>query len=135
MVDGSSELDTSQLTGEATPLAAVNGTPLMSGMMNLNGTFRMRATAMVRPSEAKSASQKSVDAELVRVVEDVAVTVRRQVEVEERHRRGSSDRAVRFRPWPCAKADHGRHVAQDLLGRGVDERQVGDELLLLAGKA
>ena len=48
IISGESELDTSSLTGEALPVRAVAGTPVMSGMANALGSFRMRATA---PSE------------------------------------------------------------------------------------
>ena len=77
----------------------------------------------------------AVDAERVRVVEDVVVTVRRRVEVEE-HVTGVDRPTAQFGVGRgrAREADHWRHVAQDLFGRGVDERQVGDELLLLTWK-
>jgi heavy metal translocating P-type ATPase len=51
VTDGDSELDTSSLTGEATPVSAHAGTLLMSGMMNGFGALRMRTTALAAQSQ------------------------------------------------------------------------------------
>jgi heavy metal translocating P-type ATPase len=51
VVDGESELDTSSLTGEAMPVRATPDTPVMSGMVNGYGAFRMRATANAKHSQ------------------------------------------------------------------------------------
>jgi heavy metal translocating P-type ATPase len=44
IIEGSSELDTSSLTGEAAPESAVPGVVVMSGTLNGLGALRMRAT-------------------------------------------------------------------------------------------
>ena len=51
IVDGRSELDTSSLTGEAVPLRAQVNVPVMSGMINGYGAFRMRSTAVAKHSQ------------------------------------------------------------------------------------
>ena len=51
VIDGESELDTSSLTGEAMPMRATIDTPVMSGMINGFGAFRMRATAIAKQSQ------------------------------------------------------------------------------------
>ena len=51
VVEGESELDTSSLTGEAMPVRATIDTPVMSGMVNGFGAFRMRATAIAKQSQ------------------------------------------------------------------------------------
>ncbi|HET7373338.1 MAG TPA: heavy metal translocating P-type ATPase, partial [Gemmatimonadaceae bacterium] len=51
ILDGESELDTSSLTGEAMPVRATVDTPVMSGMVNGFGAFRMRATAVAKQSQ------------------------------------------------------------------------------------
>jgi P-type E1-E2 ATPase len=51
VIGGESELDTSSLTGEAVPVAAIAGTAVMSGMANALGSFQMRATAPAEQSE------------------------------------------------------------------------------------
>jgi heavy metal translocating P-type ATPase len=51
ILDGESELDTSSLTGEPAPVRAFAGTPVMSGMINGNGSFRMRVTAPAERSQ------------------------------------------------------------------------------------
>ncbi|MGH7622121.1 MAG: heavy metal translocating P-type ATPase, partial [Gemmatimonadaceae bacterium] len=45
VLSGESELDTSSLTGEATPVRAAPGVAVMSGTLNGFGPFEMRATA------------------------------------------------------------------------------------------
>lgn len=49
--DGISELDASSLTGEAMPVRAAAGTPVMSGMVNGYGAFRMRSSAIATQSQ------------------------------------------------------------------------------------
>lgn len=74
VVEGHSELDTSQLTGEPVPRSAAPGTPVMSGMLNGSGAFVIHATArsgesqyariveMVKSAEAsKSPLQRLAD--------------------------------------------------------------------------
>lgn len=51
VLDGESELDTSSLTGEATPVRATAGTSVMSGTLNGVGSFRMRVTAPAERSQ------------------------------------------------------------------------------------
>jgi heavy metal translocating P-type ATPase len=51
VVDGESEIDTSQLTGEALPLRAHAGTKVLSGMLNLHGVLTVRATAQAADSQ------------------------------------------------------------------------------------
>ena len=51
VTEGESELDTSSLTGEAAPRRATIDTPVMSGMLNGFGAFRMRATANAKQSQ------------------------------------------------------------------------------------
>lgn len=51
VLDGESQLDTSSLTGEAVPLRATAGVKLMSGMINIAGTFNMRVTAPAEQSQ------------------------------------------------------------------------------------
>jgi heavy metal translocating P-type ATPase len=51
VVGGESDLDTSSLTGEARPLRATTGTPVMSGMVNGAGSFQMRASAIAEQSQ------------------------------------------------------------------------------------
>jgi heavy metal translocating P-type ATPase len=51
VTEGESELDTSSLTGEATPVAARAGTTIMSGTHNGFGALRMRTTALAEESQ------------------------------------------------------------------------------------
>jgi len=51
VLDGESELDTSSLTGEATPVRATEGVAVMSGTLNGFGSFHMRATALAAQSQ------------------------------------------------------------------------------------
>ena len=51
VTDGTSSVDTSQLTGEAMPVTAVPGTPLMSGSANGRAPLTVRATARARESQ------------------------------------------------------------------------------------
>ena len=51
VVSGDSELDTSQLTGEALPMGAHTGTKVLSGMLNLHGVLTVRATAQAAHSQ------------------------------------------------------------------------------------
>ncbi|HEX4685117.1 MAG TPA: heavy metal translocating P-type ATPase [Gemmatimonadaceae bacterium] len=51
IIDGESELDTSSLTGESVPRRATADAPVLSGMLNGLGTFRMRATAPAEQSQ------------------------------------------------------------------------------------
>ena len=48
---GRSHLDTSALTGEAIPRSAEPGTEVMSGMLNLDGSLTVRATALAAESQ------------------------------------------------------------------------------------
>lgn len=57
VVKGDSEIDTSQLTGEAIPLSAHPGTKVFSGALNLHGVLTVRATA------------KAADSQYARIVE------------------------------------------------------------------
>jgi len=63
VLSGISEIDASQLTGEAIPVPAREGTPLMSGSLNAHGVLSVRASA--RAAE----SQYSKIVELVRVAQ------------------------------------------------------------------
>jgi heavy metal translocating P-type ATPase len=63
VIDGESELDTSSLTGEASPLRVVVGLKIASGYANGYGAFRMRATAPA------SGSQYARIVELVRTAQ------------------------------------------------------------------
>jgi heavy metal translocating P-type ATPase len=51
VVDGSSHVDTSRLTGEPVPLRAAAGEPLSSGSVNLDGALVVRATATAGESQ------------------------------------------------------------------------------------
>ncbi len=51
ILEGESQLDTSSLTGEAAPRRATAGVAVMSGMINGEGSFRMRATAPAEQSQ------------------------------------------------------------------------------------
>lgn len=51
VVSGDSEIDTSQLTGEALPMSAHSGTKVLSGMLNLHGVLTVRATAEAAHSQ------------------------------------------------------------------------------------
>jgi ATPase, P-type (transporting), HAD superfamily, subfamily IC/heavy metal translocating P-type ATPase len=51
VVEGESEIDASQLTGEAMPVSAKPGTTVMSGSLNLHGTLSVRATAFASESQ------------------------------------------------------------------------------------
>ena len=51
VLSGESELDTSSLTGEAIPVRATVGTPVMSGTLNGLGSFQMRVTAAADRSQ------------------------------------------------------------------------------------
>jgi len=48
VLSGISEIDASQLTGEAIPVPAREGTPLMSGSLNAHGVLSVRASARGR---------------------------------------------------------------------------------------
>jgi heavy metal translocating P-type ATPase len=54
VTDGVSSVDQSALTGEPLPVRAVQGTALMSGSVNLEGAFRLRA---LRPAEQSQYQQ------------------------------------------------------------------------------
>jgi heavy metal translocating P-type ATPase len=54
VLDGTSAIDQSALTGEPLPLRAVGGTELLSGSVNLDGALRVRA---LRPSEQSQYQQ------------------------------------------------------------------------------
>ncbi len=45
VVEGQSEIDQSLITGETLPVAAVAGTPVYAGTLNLSGALRVRVTA------------------------------------------------------------------------------------------
>ena len=60
VVDGTSAVDQSALTGEPLPLRAVAGTALMSGSVNLEGALHLRATRV---------SEQSQYQQIVRLVE------------------------------------------------------------------
>ena len=51
VVSGVSEIDASQLTGEAIPVAAMAGTKVMSGSLNTHGVLSVRATAYAAESQ------------------------------------------------------------------------------------
>jgi heavy metal translocating P-type ATPase len=51
VVKGESEIDTSQLTGEALPQSAHTGTKVFSGALNLHGVLTVRATARAADSQ------------------------------------------------------------------------------------
>ena len=51
VVDGSSDVDASSLTGEPVPIAAHVGTKLLSGSLNGAGSLTMRATSLARTSQ------------------------------------------------------------------------------------
>jgi heavy metal translocating P-type ATPase len=51
VVEGTAHIDASMLTGEPVPVAAVPGTPLMSGSANLDGALTVRATAIAGESQ------------------------------------------------------------------------------------
>lgn len=70
---GASNVDVSAITGESVPLAASEGTALMSGMLNGEGQLHIRATARADQSAA---------ARIIRLVEDSAAT------------KGSSERII-----------------------------------------
>ena len=51
VLSGISEIDASQLTGEAIPVPAHEGSPLMSGSLNAHGVLSVRATARAAESQ------------------------------------------------------------------------------------
>jgi heavy metal translocating P-type ATPase len=51
VVSGVSEIDASQLTGEAIPVPAHEGTPVMSGSLNAHGVLTIRASARAAESQ------------------------------------------------------------------------------------
>ncbi len=51
VIEGESELDTSSLTGEATPVRAIIGSAVMSGTSNGFGVLRVRVTALAEQSQ------------------------------------------------------------------------------------
>jgi heavy metal translocating P-type ATPase len=51
VLSGISEIDASQLTGEAIPVPAREGTPLMSGSLNAHGVLSVRASARAAESQ------------------------------------------------------------------------------------
>jgi heavy metal translocating P-type ATPase len=51
VLSGISEIDASQLTGEAVPVPAHEGTPLMSGSLNAHGVLSVRASARAAESQ------------------------------------------------------------------------------------
>jgi heavy metal translocating P-type ATPase len=51
VLSGISEIDASQLTGEAIPVPAREGTPVMSGSLNAHGVLSIRATALAEESQ------------------------------------------------------------------------------------
>jgi len=51
VLSGISEIDASQLTGEAIPVAATEGTAVMSGSLNAHGLLSVRATARAAESQ------------------------------------------------------------------------------------
>ncbi len=51
VLSGISEIDASQLTGEAIPVPAHEGTPLMSGSLNAHGVLSIRASARAAESQ------------------------------------------------------------------------------------
>lgn len=73
VIGGASNVDVSAITGESVPLAASEGTALMSGMLNGEGQLHIKATARAEQSAA---------ARIIRLVEDSAAT------------KGSSERII-----------------------------------------
>ncbi|MGH9884633.1 MAG: heavy metal translocating P-type ATPase, partial [bacterium] len=71
VTEGNSELDTSALTGEATPVSAETGTKVMSGSVNGSGVLRVRVTA------AAAESQYARIVELVRTAQASKAPVQR----------------------------------------------------------
>lgn len=63
ILDGSSSMDTSALTGESVPRNVTKGDEVMSGMMNLNGVLKIRTT---------KACEDSAAARILKMVEDSA---------------------------------------------------------------
>jgi len=51
VLEGTSELDESSLTGESIPVAAIPGVRVMSGTLNGSGALRMRVTAVANRSQ------------------------------------------------------------------------------------
>ncbi len=51
VIGGISEIDASQLTGEAIPVPAHEGTPVMSGSLNAHGVLSVRASAIAAESQ------------------------------------------------------------------------------------
>ena len=51
VLSGISEIDVSQLTGEAIPVPAIQGTSVMSGSLNAHGVLSIRATARAAESQ------------------------------------------------------------------------------------
>ncbi len=51
VLSGISEIDASQLTGEAIPVPAQEGSPLMSGSLNAHGVLSVRASALAAESQ------------------------------------------------------------------------------------
>jgi heavy metal translocating P-type ATPase len=51
VLDGSSDIDTSQITGEPVPVRVSEGSTLLSGTANGNGSLRVRATARASESQ------------------------------------------------------------------------------------
>ena len=51
VLSGTSEIDTSQITGEAIPVPAQEGTPVMSGSLNAHGVLSIRASARAAESQ------------------------------------------------------------------------------------
>ena len=71
VTDGDSELDTSSLTGESRPRPASPGIAVMSGMVNLRGSFTMRVSALA------AASQYARIVELVRGAQESKAPIQR----------------------------------------------------------
>lgn len=71
VLSGISEIDASQLTGEAIPVPAHEGTPVMSGSLNAHGVLSIRASA--RAAE----SQYSKIVELVRLAQSTKSPLQR----------------------------------------------------------
>ena len=51
VINGTSEIDASQLTGEAIPISAREGTQVMSGSLNAHGVLSIRASAVAVESQ------------------------------------------------------------------------------------
>lgn len=51
VVDGRSHVDTSPITGEPVPVACERGVPLLSGVLNLEGSLSVRATRVANESQ------------------------------------------------------------------------------------